>query len=304
MNWRRNDKRPASNSHAAVERKESGTFGTAGACNARQGAAKTVTQQPLVEYELSEGVARITLNRPEALNSINAPIAEQLLSHIERATADPAVTVVLLAANGRAFCAGQDLAELNSPDGDAALPDLAAVLRERYNPLIRALRAMEKPVVCAVHGAAAGAGANLALACDIVIAADDAYFVESFAALGLVPDSGGTYFLPRLAGLQRAAAMCYLGEKVPARQALEWGLVYRVVPLEALAPESLSIAQKLAAMPASGLALIKRALAESATNSLEAQLELEAKLQGAAGREPGFRRALHAFMAKREHRGR
>lgn len=259
-----------------------------------------MTQQPLVEYELSEGVARVTLSRPEALNSINAAMAVQLLSQIERAGADREVRSIFLSAKGRAFCAGQDLAELNPPGGDSPLPDLAAILRKRYNPLIRALREMEKPVVCAVQGAAAGAGANLALACDIVVAADDAYFVEPFAALGLVPDSGGTYFLPRLAGLQRAAAMCYLGEKIPAQQAMDWGLVYRVVPLLTLAAESLSIAQKLAAMPAAGLALIKRALAKSAMNSLEAQLELEAELQGAAGREPEFRRALDAFMAKRE----
>lgn len=285
---------------------ENRIFGASGAARARDGRHKTMgpmTQSSLVQYQVSEGISRITLNRPEALNSINAPMAAQLLSYIQRAAADPAVRVALLAAEGRAFCAGQDLAELNSPDGDSTVPDFAAILRERYNPLIRTLRGMEKPVVCAVQGAAAGAGANLALACDIVIAADDAYFVEPFAALSLVPDSGGTYFLPRLAGLQRAAAMCYLGEKVPAGQALDWGLVYRVVPLGALVAESISIAQKLASMPSTGLALIKRALTQSAVNSLEAQLELEAELQGKAGRGPEFRRALDAFMARREKHG-
>lgn len=256
-----------------------------------------------VQYEVGEGIARIVLNRPEVLNSLNRPMAERLLSCIGQAASDDAVRVVWLAGSGRAFCAGQDLNELAADDGGEPV-DLSRVIRERYNPLIRALHTMEKPVVCAVQGAAGGAGANLAFACDLLVAAQDAYFVEPFCSLGLVPDSGGTFFLPRLAGLQRAAAMCLLGEKVSAEQALAWGLVYRLFPSDTLKDESLAIARRLASMPGAGLRLIKSALRRSLENGLDAQLDLEAELQGSAGRTAEFHRALDAFLSHRKTRDR
>lgn len=251
----------------------------------------------LVNYEAVEGIAKVVLNRPEKLNSLNRLMAEQLRSCLDQAGADESVRAVWLGGAGSAFCAGQDLKELTAEDGGAAAD---SVLRERFNPLIRVIRGMEKPVVCAVQGAAAGAGANLALACDLIMAGEDAYFLEPFCGLGLIPDSGGTYLLPRLAGLQRAAAMCFLGEKVPAEQALAWGLIYRVVPSDALRNESLAVARKLVFMPATGLRLTKRALDQSLENGLEAQLELEAELQGHAGRTSEFREAVNAFLAKRK----
>jgi 2-(1,2-epoxy-1,2-dihydrophenyl)acetyl-CoA isomerase len=252
-----------------------------------------------VQYGTDRGTARIVLNRPEVLNSLNRRMAEQLVSCFRQAASDETVYAVLLTGKGRAFCAGQDLNEMAAENGN--LPqDLSEVLRERYNPLIRTIRKMEQPVVCAVQGAAAGAGANLAFACDVVVAADDANFVEPFCGLGLVPDSGGTFFLPRLIGLQRAAGMCLLGEPISAGQALAWGLIYRVFPCGALKDESLTLVRRLAEMPPSGLRLIKRALNQSLNNSFEDQLHLEAELQGLAGRTAGFREAVSAFLAKRK----
>jgi 2-(1,2-epoxy-1,2-dihydrophenyl)acetyl-CoA isomerase len=255
--------------------------------------------ESLVAYSAESGIAKVVLNRPEVLNCLNRQMAEQLISCLRQAASDDLVHAVWIAGEGRAFCAGQDLKELAVENG-SSVPDLSEVLRERYNPLIRTIRAMEKPVVCAVQGAAAGAGANLAFACDIVLAAEDACFVEPFCSLGLVPDSGGTFFLPRLIGPQRAAAMCLLGEKIFAEQALAWGLIYRVFPRDALNDESLAIVRRLAAMPASGLQLIKRALNRSLNNRFESQLDLEADLQGLAGRTSGFREAVTAFLAKRK----
>lgn len=252
-----------------------------------------------VEYTVDDGVAKIVLNRPEVLNSLNGLMARQLVASFRQAESDGTVHAVWMAGKGRAFCAGQDLEEVAESHGGAAL-DLSEVLRQRYNPLIRAIRDLGKPSVCAVQGPAAGAGANLAFACDIVVAGEDAYFVEPFSSLGLVPDSGGTFFLPRLIGLQRAAAMCLLGERVSASQALAWGLIYRVFSSAALKEESLAIVRRLAGMPSTGLRLIKRALNQSLHNSLETQLDLEAELQGLAGRTPEFRQAVSVFLAKRK----
>jgi 2-(1,2-epoxy-1,2-dihydrophenyl)acetyl-CoA isomerase len=253
----------------------------------------------LVQYSAEHGIAHVVLNRPDVLNCLNRPMAEQLVFCLRQAASDDTVHTVWMTGEGRAFCAGQDLKEIAAEDAGSA-PDLSEVLRERYNPLVRTIRAMGKPVVCAVQGTAAGAGANLALACDIVLAAEDAYFVEPFCGLGLVPDSGATFFLPRLIGLQRAVGMCLLGERISAQQALAWGLIYRVFPSNALKDESLAIVRRLGGMPASGLQLTKRALNHSLSNDFEAQLHLEAELQGLAGRTAGFREAVNAFVAKRK----
>ena len=253
--------------------------------------------QPIL-HQLREGVAEVTLNRPEVLNSFNKPMARQLQSLLAEAADDPRVRCVLLAGAGRAFCAGQDLAEAVPSQGPPA--DVEEIVRHSYNPLIRTLRVMEKPVVAAVQGTAAGAGANIALACDFVIAASDASFLQAFCKIGLIPDSGGTYFLPRLAGFARASAMAMLGEKLPAEEALRAGLVYKVVPPSDLAEEARQLAVRLARMPTRALGLTKIALNRSLENDLERQLEIEAELQGVASRTRDYREGVAAFLEKRK----
>ena len=252
-------------------------------------------------YTVDEGVAEITLNRPDALNSLNTEMAAQLREALARADADGTVRAVLLAAEGRAFCAGQDLEEVKPRPGEPPL-DLARIVDENYNPIIRALRGIEKLVVCAVNGAAAGAGANLALACDLVLASDKASFLQAFQAIGLVPDSGGTYLLPRLVGLPRAAAMMYLGERVRAADAHGMGMIYRVVPHDDLRREARELARQLATRPTRGLGLTKRALGRSLLSDLDAQLDLERDLQGEAGRSEDYAEGVQAFLEKREPR--
>src|ERR687885_788317 len=181
-----------------------------------------------IRYDTEQGVATITLNRPQVLNSFNMPMAAELQHALGAVAEDDELRAVLLTGAGRAFCAGQDLAEAAPPGGSPA-PPIADIVRRTYNPTVRAIRALEKPVVCAVNGVAAGAGANLALACDFVLAADAASFVQSFAKIGLVPDTGGTFFLPRLVGLARATALAFLGEKLSATEAQSIGMIYRVV---------------------------------------------------------------------------
>lgn len=251
-----------------------------------------------IELERDGGVLRITLNRPEVLNAFNADMARQMQEALAAAKTDQTVRALLLTGAGRAFCAGQDLASV--PLDGAVQPDLGAIVRRQYNPTIVALVAMPKPVVCAVNGVAAGAGANLALACDIVIASARASFVQSFAKIGLVPDSGGTYLLPRLVGRARAAGLALLGEALTAQQAMEWGLVWNVCEPERLMPEALALAHRLARAPTKGLALTKRALAASWANDLDTQLELEASLQEEAGRTRDFLEGIRAFKEKRE----
>lgn len=254
---------------------------------------------PHILSELDQSVARITLNRPEVLNSFNRQMAGELRDALGAAALDPAIRVVLLTGAGRAFCAGQDLAEA-MPRTDAGELDLGHVVRESYNPVIRAIREMEKPVVCAVNGVAAGAGANLALACDIVIASSEASFIQSFARIGLIPDSGGTFFLPRIVGLARATAMMMLCEKVPASRALELGMVYQVAEPGALVDSSMAVARTLAAMPTRGIGLTKRALNASFGNDLDTQIGMEADLQGLAGRTRDFSEGVSAFIEKRK----
>lgn len=251
-----------------------------------------------IVVERREGVMLLTLNRPEVLNSFNAKMAEDVQRALREAADDPAVRAVLITGTGRAFCSGQDLSEVLPAEGRPA-PELGEIVRRQYNPIIRAIRTMEKPVVCAVNGVAAGAGANLAFACDIVVAAEEAMFIQSFGKIGLIPDSGGTFILPRIIGLQRAAALTMLGEKLSADRAREWGLVYEVVPHTVLASTSFEIARRLACMPTRGLGLTKRGFNAAFANDLDTQLALEQELQGEAGRTADYAEGVRAFVEKR-----
>jgi len=245
-----------------------------------------------------EGVRTLTLDRPDVLNSFNARMAAELVDSLRAAAEDDAVRAVLLTANGRAFCAGQDLADV-LPSAGASSPDLGEVVARQYTPIVHAIRTIEKPVVCGVNGVAAGAGANIAFACDLVLAAESATFIQSFAKIGLIPDSGGTYFLPRIVGMQRAAALAMLGDKLDANTAKSWGLVYDVVPAAVLGDSSFALARRLAAMPTRALGLTKRGFNASAANSLDAQLRLEEELQREAGRTADYAEGVRAFVEKR-----
>ena len=250
-----------------------------------------------IRVEVKDGVQVITLNRPEVLNSFHLPMAREVQDALGVAAADQNIRAVLLTGEGRGFCAGQDLAAVNI---DAEPRDgLADTVRAQYNPIIRAIRRLEKPVVCAVNGVAAGAGANIALACDLVFASTEASFIQSFSRIGLIPDSGGTFFLPRLVGLARASGMVLLGGKVGAAQAKEWGLIWEACEPAALMPRAMEVATSLATQPTRGFGLTKQALNESLINDLDAQLDLEADLQAEAGRTEDFAEGVSAFRAKR-----
>ena len=258
----------------------------------------------LVLVEIAEGVLSLTLNRPTVLNSFNRAMALELQQALARAASDPGVRCVLLTGAGRGFCAGQDLQEV-LPEGEGPMPDISEVVRASYNPIIRAIRALEKPVICAVNGIAAGAGANLAFACDLTIAAEEASFVESFSKLGLIPDTSGTFFVPRLVGTQRATGKFFLAEKVPAARAKEWGLIWDVVPLAELPTVTTKLARQLATQATRGFGLTKRAMHASLTNTLDRQLEVEADAMQEAGRTADYEEGVRAFLAKRapEYRG-
>ena len=251
-----------------------------------------------IRRDLDRGVLRVTMNRPDVLNSCNREMVRELRDAFEAAGRQTEVRAVLLTGEGRAFCAGQDLAEAVPPNG-APAPEIGGIVAG-YNELIRAMRRLEKPVVGAVNGVAAGAGANIALACDIVIAADTASFLQAFVKIGLIPDNGGTFFLPRLVGMARAASHMMLGEKLTAQQALDWGMIYRMVPHAALHDAATALAADLASQPTRGLGLIKRALNASLANDLDAQLDLEAQLQSEAGRTADYVEGVRAFQEKRK----
>jgi 2-(1,2-epoxy-1,2-dihydrophenyl)acetyl-CoA isomerase len=248
-------------------------------------------------YESDQGVATITLNRPDVLNSFNRAMAAEVRQALAHAGADAEVRALLLTGAGRAFCAGQDLAEAMPKEGTA--PDLGDIVARGYNPIVRTIRQIDKPVVCAVNGVAAGAGANLSFACDFVLASSDASFIQSFSKIGLVPDTGGTFFLPRLVGLARATALMMLADKVTAADAVAMGLIHRVVDAPKLLEEATAFARQLATRPTRGLGLIKRALNASATNGLDEQLALEAQLQAEAGSTADYREGVKAFLEKR-----
>ena len=256
---------------------------------------------PSILLEIADGYAVVTLNRPDKLNSFNPEMHTRLRDALASAGDRDDVRAVLLTGAGRAFCTGQDLSERRFAPG-APPPDLGASLDAYFNPLVRALRALPKPVVCAVNGTAAGAGANVALACDIVLAARSASFIQAFCKLGLVPDSGGTYFLPRLVGSARATGLALLGEKLSAADAERIGLIWKCVEDAELQREARALARHFAAQPTRGLAAIKRALQASATNGLDAQLDLERDLQRELARTDDYREGVTAFMEKRAPR--
>lgn len=245
--------------------------------------------------------AVLTLNRPERLNSINAAMHGELRDALRQVRSDSRIRCLLLTGAGRGFCSGQDLSERVVPEGGAA-PDLGESLDKRYNPLIRTLRTLDVPVVCAVNGVAAGAGCGLALAGDIVLAARSAAFVLSHSKLGLVPDAGATWVLPRLVGRARAMGLAMLGEKVGAEQAEAWGMIWRCVDDDDLTAAAETLARSLASSPGLGPALTKRAINASGDNGLDRQLDLERDLQRLAGRAEDYREAVAAFMEKREPR--
>jgi 2-(1,2-epoxy-1,2-dihydrophenyl)acetyl-CoA isomerase len=253
-----------------------------------------------VLVEIGDGFRIITLNRPESLNSFNQAMHTALAAALGDTESDPSCRALLLTGAGRGFCAGQDLADGVFTPGET--PDLAATIEKNYNPLIRKIRRLQIPIVCAVNGVAAGAGANLALACDIVLAGRSAKFIQAFSKIGLVPDSGGTWLLPRLIGNARARALTLLGDAVTAEQAESWGMIWKAVDDTNLTTDARNLVAHLARQPTGALALIKRALDLSEHNTLDQQLDLEQDLQGQAGRGPDFAEGVTAFMEKRPAR--
>lgn len=251
-----------------------------------------------VLVSLEAGVMSITLNRPEKLNAFNPALHQGLAAAMTRAESESAVRCVLITGAGRGFCAGADLTQRDMKS-DAPI-DLGAGLDAWYNPLVRRMRALPKPVICAVNGVAAGAGANFALACDIVFAARSASFIQAFIKIGLVPDCGGTYFLPRLAGMQRAMALAMTGERLSAEDAERWGVIWKCVDDSELKNASEKMALSLASGPTRSLGLVKKALYDSEGNSLAAQLDLERDLQREVGKGSDYREGVSAFLEKRK----
>jgi 2-(1,2-epoxy-1,2-dihydrophenyl)acetyl-CoA isomerase len=251
-----------------------------------------------IRYEAADGIVRVTLHRPDRLNSFTTQMHAELRDALSRTASDESARVLLLTGAGRGFCAGQDLADRAVAPGEQPV-DLGASIENNYKPLVLALRNLALPVVCAVNGVAAGAGANIALACDLVVACRSASFVQAFCKIGLVPDSGGTYFLPRLVGSARAMGLALLGDKLAAEQAAEWGLIWKCVDDDQLAPTVDALLGQLARAPTRGLAEIKRALHASEGNTLEAQLALERDAQRMLGQGDDYREGVAAFLAKR-----
>ena len=249
-------------------------------------------------FSIDRGAARLTLNRPDRLNSFTDAMHAEVRDALAKVRADASVRVLLLTGAGRGFCAGQDLADRAVAPG-AEPVDIGASIERNYKPLVLSLRALPMPVVCAVNGVAAGAGANIALACDIVIAAKSASFIQAFARIGLLPDAGGTYFLPRLVGSARAMGLALLGEKLSAEQAAAWGLIWKCVDDGELTSTVDAMLQHFAGAPTRGLAATKRTLHQAAGNTLEAQLDIERDLQRELGRSDDYREGVAAFAAKR-----
>lgn len=246
-------------------------------------------------FEIKNNVGYITLNRPEKYHSFNREMALLLQKILDDCRDNKEVRAVVLSASGKAFCAGQDLGEVS---GDSPVT-FDKILKEHYNPIIQKIRALSKPVLCAVNGVAAGAGANIALCCDIVIASEAATFVQAFSKIGLIPDCGGTYFLPRLIGLQRATALMMLGEKVTAQEAEKMGMIYKCYATDAFQSEVIRLAETLSSMPTQAFALTKQALNESMQNGLEQQLQLEDRLQYQAAHTKDYQEGVAAFLQKR-----
>lgn len=247
-------------------------------------------------FELVDGVAKITLNRPAVYNSFNQEMAFAFHQKLDECASNLEIRAIYLIGEGKAFCAGQDLQEAIDPEG----PGLNFIVNKHYNPIIERLRKIEKPIIAAVNGVAAGAGANIALACDIVLATESASFIQAFSKIGLIPDSAGTFFLPRLIGMQKATALMMLGDKVSARDAELLGMIYKVFSDDTFAEESMKIALKLAKMPTKGLGLTKRLLNQSYSNNLNEQLAAEADIQTQAGETYDYQEGVNAFLEKRK----
>ena len=254
-----------------------------------------------IELDITDGYATLTLNRPKSLNSFNEAMHGEVKAALEQAEADENVRALLITGAGRGFCAGQDLSDRRVMPGDEP-PDLGYTLENLYNPLIRKLRSLPMPVVCAVNGVAAGAGANIAFACDIVLAAKSAKFIQAFCKLGLIPDSGGTWSLPRLVGQARATGLAMLGDAVMAEQAEAWGMIWKCIDDDDLMDEARSMCARFATQPTYGFAQIKKALNASWSHSLDEQLDLECILQRESGRSEDYQEGVTAFMEKREPR--
>ncbi|MBL4710755.1 MAG: enoyl-CoA hydratase/isomerase family protein [Flavobacteriales bacterium] len=248
-------------------------------------------------FTKENGIARITLNRPKSFNSFNREMALNLQNCLDQCHEDKEVRVIVLTGEGRAFCAGQDLVEVT----DAAQnPGFTKILDEHYGPIIKKIRTTAKPIIAAVNGVAAGAGANIALACDIVVAHEKVNFIQAFSGIGLIPDSGGTFFLPRLVGFQKASALAMLGDKIGAEEAERMGMIYKVFPLENFENDVLTLAERMAKMPTKGLALTKAAFNAALTNDLNAQLAVESALQIQACETKDYHEGVAAFLEKRK----
>jgi 2-(1,2-epoxy-1,2-dihydrophenyl)acetyl-CoA isomerase len=254
--------------------------------------------EPPILAERRPGYRVITLNRPDRLNAFNEAMHGALRAAIEEAEADEGCRALMITGQGRGFCAGQDLNDRLAKPGETVV--LGGTLEQHYNPLVRKLRALPFPVIAAVNGVAAGAGCNIALACDMVLAARSAQFVQAFARIGLIPDSGGSWFLPRLVGDARARGLALLAEPLSAERAEQWGLIWKCVDDDSLRSEAQKLCEHFAGAPTQGLALIKRALDASAGNTLDAQLDLERDLQRAASRTPDYAEGIRAFVEKRK----
>ena len=249
-----------------------------------------------LKTSLSNGVYEIILNRPEVFNSFNQSMAFSLQNELDFCASNNDIRVVVISGAGKAFCAGQDLAEATDPNG----PELNCIVKEHYNPIITKIRNLEKPVIAAVNGVAAGAGANIALACDITIAHEKASFIQAFSKIGLIPDSGGTYFLPRIIGTQKALALMITGDKVSAKEAERLNMIYKCLEADAYESEVSRLATQLSEMPTKAFGLTKKAINQSYSNSLEEQLILEEKLQTRAGKTEDFKEGVQAFLEKRK----
>ena len=250
-----------------------------------------------IKLKIENNTAWLTLNRPDVFNSFNREMALRLQDELDTCEANPEVRAIVITGEGRAFCAGQDLGEVTSPDLN---PGFKKILEEHYNPIISRIRRIEKPIIGAVNGVAAGAGANIALACDVVVASERASFIQAFSKIGLIPDSAGTFFLPRLIGFQKASALMMLGDKVSAEEAERIGMIYKVYSAEDFNAEVLVLAEKMATMPTKALGMTKRLLNQSLKNDLNEQLELESKLQIEAAQSEDYNEGVNAFVEKRK----
>jgi len=250
-----------------------------------------------IELKIENKIARITLNRPEVFNSFNREMALSMQAILDDCESNKDVRAIVITGNGKAFCAGQDLKEVTSAELN---PGFKKILEEHYNPIVKRIRNIKKPIIAAVNGVAAGAGANIALSCDVVVANEHVSFIQAFSKIGLIPDSAGTFFLPRLIGFQKASALAMLGDKVSADEAEQLGMIYKVIPFEDFNEEVDKLALKLANMPTKALGMIKELFNQSMTNDLNAQLDMESKYQIEAAQSDDYAEGVAAFIEKRK----